>query len=113
MRSYCGRKEKQEELLKKKNEETLARLTAQQSGAGGPGGAGGTVGRKVSETFAYRSVTDMPLARDLRIQVRSTGQLGVSRGSRASGGLLHTGTPMPSRTGVVRWCEVDCSYRRR
>ncbi|KAG2482945.1 hypothetical protein HYH03_018170 [Edaphochlamys debaryana] len=63
------RKEKQEELLKKKNEETLQRLTAQAGGAGGAGGPGGAVGRKVSETHAYRSVTEMPLARDLRIQV--------------------------------------------
>ncbi|GFR48098.1 hypothetical protein Agub_g9783 [Astrephomene gubernaculifera] len=65
------RKEKQEELLKKKNEETLQRLTAQAGGAGGAAGTSGAVGRKISETQAYRSVTEMPIARDLRVQVDS------------------------------------------
>uniref|UniRef100_A0A7S0S408 FACT complex subunit n=1 Tax=Chlamydomonas leiostraca TaxID=1034604 RepID=A0A7S0S408_9CHLO len=60
------RKERQEELVKAKNEETLRRLTARKDGEGGEGG---TTGRKVSEVVAYRSVGDIPVARDLTIQV--------------------------------------------
>jgi len=62
------RKEKQDALLKAKNEETLRRLTAQQQDGSGEAS---TSGRKISEVVAYRSVMDMPPSRDLTIQVDS------------------------------------------
>lgn len=59
------RKEKQEELLRLKNEETLRRLTAQQGG----GAEASTSGRRVSQIVAYRGVQALPPVRDLVIHV--------------------------------------------
>ncbi|MEW5314858.1 MAG: hypothetical protein WDW38_006323 [Sanguina aurantia] len=59
-------KEKQEALVKTKNEETLRRLTSQ---ANGGAGSASSTGRKVSDIVAYRSVGDMPVSKDLIIQV--------------------------------------------
>jgi len=58
-------KENQEDLLKKVNDETLRQLTNKQGD--GDGGDGG--GRRVSEVVAYRSVKEIPLAREMAIQV--------------------------------------------
>jgi hypothetical protein len=44
----CCRREKQEDLLKQKNEETLRRLTAQAAGAGN-GGHDASKGRLISQ----------------------------------------------------------------
>ena len=64
----CRRKQKenQEDLLKRVNEETLRQLRHNQD-ENNQGGSGG--GRQVSEVVAYRSISDMPAARDLAIQV--------------------------------------------
>lgn len=75
------RKEKQDELLKRKNEETLKRLT-EKSGGGGSGGPS-TSGRKISDVVSYRSVSDMPPLRDLSIQVGRDRVTGLqTRGGR-------------------------------
>ena len=65
------RKEKQDALLRQKNEETLRRLTAGNGGDGAAGGAS-TSGRPVSEIMAYRNVADIPATKDLIIQVGSS-----------------------------------------
>ncbi len=75
------------------------------------------MGRKVSETFAYRSVTDMPLARDLRIQVRPPGQRGVGWAAWAVAvELYHVGVeacylPVPRCFPRQAWCGVDLSLQ--
>lgn len=63
------RKEKQEELLRQKNAETLRRITAQD--ADGAGGGPSTSGRLLSQVNAYRSITDVPNPKDLQITVDS------------------------------------------
>ena len=57
------RKEKQEELAQRKNEETLRRLTET---AGSKGSAKDKVKK---ELIAYRSVNDMPVGRDTDLQI--------------------------------------------
>eukprot|EP00775_Hariotina_reticulata_P011875 gene11875-12019_t len=52
------RREKQEDLLKQKNEETLRRLTAQAAGAGS--GGNDAKGRLISQVQSYRGVGDLP-----------------------------------------------------
>jgi hypothetical protein len=60
-------REQQEELLKRKNQETLARLTALSNG--GTSGPASTSGRMVTDTVAYRSLADLPMMRQLQIDV--------------------------------------------
>ncbi|GAX85955.1 hypothetical protein CEUSTIGMA_g13371.t1, partial [Chlamydomonas eustigma] len=63
-----AQKEKQEELLRQKNEETLKRLTAVVGDGTGAALAASTSGRPTSEIVAYRSVADIPAIKDLVIQ---------------------------------------------
>jgi nucleosome binding factor SPN SPT16 subunit len=60
----ADRKARQEELLARKNAETLARLTAQRDGNGAAGGASGSGAaaqqRQASQVVAYRSAADVP-----------------------------------------------------
>ncbi|KAG1678588.1 hypothetical protein FOA52_012595 [Chlamydomonas sp. UWO 241] len=59
------RKEKQEALLRQKNEETLRRLTATKE----EGGNASTAGRVVLDIVAYKGLADLPLMKDLLITV--------------------------------------------
>ncbi|WIA33317.1 hypothetical protein OEZ86_006455 [Tetradesmus obliquus] len=61
------RREKQEDLLKQKNEETLRRLTAQAAGAA----ESRPKVRLISEVKAYKEITNLPALRDLQIAVDS------------------------------------------
>jgi nucleosome binding factor SPN SPT16 subunit len=59
------RKARQDELLARKNAETLARLTAQRDGgsagaAAGPSSGGAAGARQASQVVAYRSAADVP-----------------------------------------------------
>ncbi|KAL6764928.1 global transcription factor [Haematococcus lacustris] len=60
------RKERQDELVKRKNEETLRRLTAARDG---DQAVASSTGRKLSEVVSYKSVGEVPASRDLVIQV--------------------------------------------
>lgn len=69
------RKEKQEALLRQKNEETLRRLTAGQA----DGNVASTSGRMVSDVVAYRSVAEIPPMKELMISVSVGGARGVGK----------------------------------
>jgi hypothetical protein len=118
-------REQQEELLKRKNQETLARLTAKSGG--GAGGLASTSGRVVSEALAYRTLTEMPLMRQLQIEVRGmtrqrtcTHRLAVmTRLTRPVapcrspccplGAVESVGLPIPQTTGN---CRPTCRSHR-
>lgn len=104
---------KQEELLKKVNEETLRQLTQARGGDGGGAGAG----RKVSEVVAYRSVDDMAPSRDLIIQVmlsldKETGvKYCMCRGGFVSAGYFKLQTTYRwSAKGRLIWGTWDRIY---
>jgi hypothetical protein len=55
----------QEELLKRKNAETLARITAQKDGAAA--GGSGSAGRVISRVEAYKSPAEIPVIKHLQV----------------------------------------------
>ncbi|KAI8465881.1 MAG: global transcription factor [Monoraphidium minutum] len=62
-----ARREEQDKLLRQKNDETLRRLTAARGGS--DGGGNGAGGRAISQITAYRSINEVPQARELRITI--------------------------------------------
>ncbi|KAF5837808.1 FACT complex subunit-domain-containing protein [Dunaliella salina] len=60
------RRERQEELIRAKNQETLNRLTAAKDGSAGEAAS---AGRKVSEVVSYHKLSDFPSTKDLVITV--------------------------------------------
>ena len=66
-------KENQEDLLRRVNDATLAALTSARGGAGD----GGRSGRRISDLCAYKAPADVPHARDLAVQARPPGIVGL------------------------------------